>query len=67
MTQARVFRIPTRVVFGRGVARRVAEPLREVGASRVLIVTDPGVRAEPGAALSRQRALCYTSPQHERR
>lgn len=66
MTQARVFRIPTRVVFGRGVARRVAEPLREVGASRVLIVTDPGVR-RAGLRCHDNRALCYTSPQHERR
>ena len=37
------FRIPTRVMFGRGVAQKVAEPLAQVGAKRVLIVTDPGV------------------------
>ena len=39
-----LFRIPTRIVFGRGVATRVAEPLDEVGARQVLIVTDRGVR-----------------------
>lgn len=38
-----VFRIPTRVTFGRGVSARVAEPLAQVGATRVLVVTDPGV------------------------
>ncbi|MBU6423604.1 MAG: iron-containing alcohol dehydrogenase, partial [Chloroflexi bacterium] len=38
-----VFRIPTRIMFGRGVSERVAEPLGQVGAKRVLIVTDPGV------------------------
>jgi alcohol dehydrogenase class IV len=40
-----VFRIPTRILFGRGVALTVAEPLRQVGAKRVLLVTDKGVRA----------------------
>ena len=40
-----LFRIPTRILYGRGVALRVAEPLREVGATRVLVVTDKGVRA----------------------
>lgn len=38
-----VFRIPTRILFGRGVALTVAEPLRQVGAKRVLLVTDKGV------------------------
>ncbi|MDE3113269.1 MAG: iron-containing alcohol dehydrogenase [Chloroflexota bacterium] len=38
-----VFRIPTRIMFGRGVSERVAEPLAQVAAKRVLIVTDPGV------------------------
>lgn len=38
-----VFRIPTRIMFGRGVALKVSEPLVQVGAKRVLIVTDPGV------------------------
>jgi alcohol dehydrogenase class IV len=37
------FRIPTRIQFGRGVALTLAEPLRQVGAKKVLIVTDPGV------------------------
>jgi len=40
-----VFRIPTRIYFGRGVALTVAEPLRQIGATRVLLVTDKGVRA----------------------
>jgi 1,3-propanediol dehydrogenase len=39
-----VFRIPTRILFGRGVALTVAEPLRQVGARKVLLVTDKGVR-----------------------
>lgn len=38
-----VFRIPTRILFGRGVSERVVEPLRQVDVKRVLIVTDPGV------------------------
>ena len=38
-----LFRIPTRIMFGRGVAMRVAEPLQQLGAKRVLVVTDPGV------------------------
>jgi len=38
-----VFRIPTRIMFGRGVALKVNEPLEQVGAKRVLVVTDPGV------------------------
>ena len=38
-----VFRIPTRILFGRGVSQRVAEPLQQVSAKRVLVVTDPGV------------------------
>ena len=38
-----VFRIPTRIMFGRGVALQLAEPLRQIAARRVLIVTDPGV------------------------
>jgi alcohol dehydrogenase class IV len=37
------FRIPTRIQLGRGVALTLAEPLRQVGAKKVLIVTDPGV------------------------
>ena len=38
------FRIPTRIQLGRGVALTLAEPLRQVGATKVLLVTDPGVR-----------------------
>ncbi|OLD52414.1 MAG: hypothetical protein AUI58_03085 [Chloroflexi bacterium 13_1_40CM_2_70_6] len=36
--------MPTRITFGRGVALTVATPLQQVGAFRVLIVTDKGVR-----------------------
>lgn len=45
MTSGRVdvFRIPTRIWLGRGVALRVAEPLQQVGAKKVLLVTDKGV------------------------
>ncbi len=39
-----VFRIPTRISFGRGVALTLADPLRQVGATKVLLVTDLGVR-----------------------
>ncbi len=39
-----IFRIPTRILFGRGVALTVAEPLKQVRATRVLLVTDKGVR-----------------------
>ena len=38
-----LFRIPTRILFGRGVALKVSEPLEQLGAKRVLVVTDPGV------------------------
>jgi alcohol dehydrogenase class IV len=38
------FRIPTRIQFGRGVALTLAVPLQQVGAKKVLLVTDPGVR-----------------------
>ncbi|HLZ48256.1 MAG TPA: iron-containing alcohol dehydrogenase, partial [Candidatus Limnocylindria bacterium] len=38
-----VFRIPTRIQLGRGVALTLAEPLKQVGAKKVLLVTDPGV------------------------
>ncbi|MFN2521270.1 MAG: iron-containing alcohol dehydrogenase [Candidatus Limnocylindria bacterium] len=43
MTRVDVFRIPTRIAFGRGVALTVAEPLRQVGVRKVLLVSDPGV------------------------
>ncbi|HET8568064.1 MAG TPA: iron-containing alcohol dehydrogenase [Candidatus Limnocylindria bacterium] len=38
-----VFRIPTRISFGRGVALTVADALGQVGAKKVLIVTDKGL------------------------
>jgi alcohol dehydrogenase len=43
-TRVDVFRIPTRISFGRGVALTVATPLGQIGAKRVLLVTDKGVR-----------------------
>ncbi len=42
-TRVDVFRIPARIQIGRGVALSVAEPLRQIGAKRVLLVTDKGV------------------------
>jgi alcohol dehydrogenase len=35
----------TRVVFGAGTLARLGELLRELGGSRVLLVTDPGIRS----------------------
>ena len=39
------FHMPTRVLFGRGVSRQVAEHVVALGGGPVLLVTDPGVRA----------------------
>ena len=39
------FEMPTRAVFGRGVAGRVGEVARQLGGSRAMLVTDPGVVA----------------------
>ena len=39
------FEMPTRVEFGRGLAASVGETARALGGRRVLLVTDPGVRA----------------------
>jgi alcohol dehydrogenase len=38
------FHVPTRVVFGAGSLDRLGELARELGASRVLLVTDPGIK-----------------------
>jgi len=40
-----LFEMPTRAVFGRGVASRVGEVARQLGGSRAMLVTDPGVVA----------------------
>src|SRR5437879_4479837 len=40
-----LFEMPTRAVFGRGVAARVGEVARHLGGSRAMLVTDPGVVA----------------------
>lgn len=37
------FHVPTRVVFGAGSLNRLGELARELGESRVLLVTDPGL------------------------
>jgi len=37
--------MPTRVQFGRGVVSTLAEEVRRLGGSRVMVVTDPGVQA----------------------
>lgn len=39
------FHTPTRVVFGPGTLARLGELARELGASRVLLVTDPGLES----------------------
>jgi alcohol dehydrogenase len=39
------YRPQTRVVFGIGTLARLGELARELGATRVLLVTDPGIRA----------------------
>jgi alcohol dehydrogenase len=39
------FHIPTRVVFGPGSLNRLGELARELGGTRVLLVTDPGLEA----------------------
>lgn len=36
--------MPTRIVFGPGCARRAGQEMRQLGATKVLLVTDPGVR-----------------------
>jgi alcohol dehydrogenase len=41
--QAFDFHVPTRVVFGAGSLNRLGELARELGESRVLLVTDPGL------------------------
>jgi len=40
-----LFEMPTRAVFGRGVARRVGEVARGLGGTHAMVVTDPGVLA----------------------
>ena len=39
------FYMPTRVLFGRGIAGQIAGHVEALGADAVLLVTDPGVRA----------------------
>jgi alcohol dehydrogenase len=39
------FYMPTRVLFGRGIAGQIAGHVTSLGADAVLLVTDPGVRA----------------------
>ncbi len=39
------FHPPTRVVFGPGTLGRLGELVRELGGTRVLLVTDPGIKA----------------------
>lgn len=39
------FHTPTRVVFGPGTLARLGELAREMGATRALLVTDPGLKA----------------------
>src|ERR1051325_2036359 len=37
------FHTPTRVIFGPGPVKRLGELARELGATRALLVTDPGL------------------------
>src|SRR5437763_16683562 len=39
------YHTPTRVVFGPGTLRRLGDIARELGATRALLVTDPGLEA----------------------
>src|SRR5436190_9783001 len=39
------FHTPTRVMFGPGTLMRLGELARELGATRVLLVTDPGLES----------------------
>jgi alcohol dehydrogenase class IV len=39
------FELPTRIEFGRGIVARLAERVAELGGTRVLLVTDPGLVA----------------------
>src|SRR6266481_3405897 len=39
------FHTPTRVIFGPGTLMRLGEVARELGATRALLVTDPGLEA----------------------
>src|SRR5262245_6785399 len=39
------FHTPTRVIFGPGSLKNLGELARELGESRVLLVTDPGLEA----------------------
>lgn len=41
------FSFPTRIVFGVGAVRQIPAYLQEIGVSRPLLVTDPGLRAAP--------------------
>ena len=43
-TSSGTFRLPTEVRYGEGVAAELGEAIAEAGGSRVLVVTDPGVR-----------------------
>src|SRR5579871_1419341 len=50
------FYMPTRVLFGRGIATRASEHVAALGASSILLVTDPGVRSA-GLVAPVERAL----------
>ena len=41
----RAVEVPTRLVHGPGALARLGEALRELGVTRPLLVTDPGVAA----------------------
>jgi alcohol dehydrogenase len=37
------FELPTKIKYGTGAVRKLAEALREQNATSVLVVTDPGI------------------------
>ncbi len=51
------FHTPTRVVFGPGTLNRLGELARELGATKALLVTDPGLEAAGHPQRARQSLL----------
>ncbi len=45
--QISTFSFPTRIHFGRGAVKQLPSCLKEIGARKPLVVTDPGLRASP--------------------
>lgn len=58
------FDLPTRVQFGRGVVSTLAEEAQRLAATRVMVVTDPGVRAI--GLVAAHRAIDYVRDRNRR-